>query len=382
MRQLLVMSLVLAVSVSYGQAATGDIALSFDGGDDRVMVPYSTSFPTEIFSLSAWIKLVPPGHRSAIIARGEDNDSFNLSWQLFVDPSGILEIMLEDRFERNFCYPFDCFGGTTVDSCVVGDMFVADDLWHHVAATRDALGTLILYVDGQSRAICGLTATPSSNNFQFLTIGATHGTIGPPPGGVEPPTWFYPGLIDDPAMWNVPLTGVQILEVFSQGVNPGSPGLVGYWDFDEGSGQRVSDLSPVANHGFLGADDDESGDSADPQWVRPGGTLALSQAINGDPGPLVTVSGPLSLTLGMTSGGRTDLMIWFWVLAIDGSVFWITETGPSRTLGPLLTAPPLDFTNVELISLTFPSGTVVSSVFLLWDGAEVVTLDVISGFVQ
>ena len=286
MRRLLVMSLVLTASVSLGRAATGDIALSFDGVDDRVMVPYSTSFPTEIFSLSAWIKLVPPGHRSAIIARGEDNDSFNLSWQLFVDPSGILEIMLEDQFERNFCYPFNCFGGAIADSCfLIGDLFVADDLWHHVAATRDDLGTLILYVDGQARAACGLTATPSSNNFQFLTIGCTHGTIGPPPGGVEPPTWFFPGLIDDPAMWNVPMTGVQILEVFSQGVNPGSPGLVGYWDFDEGSGQGVSDLSPVANHGFLGADERDLWTAVleDPtQWGNAGldGTTSRLRALS------------------------------------------------------------------------------------------------------
>ena len=70
--------------------------LCFDGVDDRVMVPYDSSFPTETFTIMAWIKLPTPTRRSAIIARGEDDNSFNLSWQLYVSPGVLLELMLED----------------------------------------------------------------------------------------------------------------------------------------------------------------------------------------------------------------------------------------------------------------------------------------------
>ena len=52
--------------------------LRFDGSDDRVTVPYSPTFPTEVFSFGAWIKLAPPRGRAAIFARGEDDNSFNL----------------------------------------------------------------------------------------------------------------------------------------------------------------------------------------------------------------------------------------------------------------------------------------------------------------
>jgi hypothetical protein len=68
--------------------------LRFDGSDDRVTVPYSPTFPTEVFSFGAWIKLAPPRGRAAIIARGEDDNSFNLSWQLYVLSDGTLEVML------------------------------------------------------------------------------------------------------------------------------------------------------------------------------------------------------------------------------------------------------------------------------------------------
>ncbi|MCH8960428.1 MAG: T9SS type A sorting domain-containing protein [Bacteroidetes bacterium] len=246
------------------QAPESTFVLQFDGTDDRVTVPYDASFPTEVFTASAWIKLPQPAGRAAIIARGEDDNSFNLSWQLYVTRDGTLETMLEDARENNYCYPFN--NCAPLGMCtIVGDLFVADDAWHHVAVTRDDAGALALYVDGEMRASCVGTGIPSSNNFQDLSIGSTFGTIGPPPGGVEPPVWFFPGLIDEPAMWNVALTDTQITDIFSSGVDPLSSGLVGYWTFDEGTGQAVADLSSAGNDGFLGAISDP--DSADPLWV-------------------------------------------------------------------------------------------------------------------
>ena len=247
-----------------GQDST--FSLRFDGADDRVTVPYDTSFPTEVFTASAWIKLVQPTRRAAIIARGEDDNSFNLSWQLYVTRDGTLEVMLEDLRERNYCYPLN--NCAPMGTCTItGDMFVADDAWHHAAVTRDATGALALYIDGEKRAGCEGTGVPSSNNFQDLSIGCTFGTIGPPPGGIEPPIWFFPGLIDEPAMWNVALSDTQIADVFSVGIDLLSTELVGYWAFDEGTGQAVADLSQAGNDGFLGETPED--DSADPLLEGP-----------------------------------------------------------------------------------------------------------------
>ncbi len=238
-------------------------SLRFDGTDDRVTVPYDASFPTEVFTASAWIKLAQPTGRAAIIARGEDDNSFNLSWQLYVTQAGALEVMLEDSNEQNYCYPLN--NCAPMGTCTVtGNMFVADDAWHHVTVTRDATGVLALYIDGEKRAGCEGTGVPSSNNFQDLSIGCTFGSIGPPPDGVEPPIWFFSGLIDEPAMWNVALSDMQIEDVFSVGIDPLSTELVGYWPFDEGMGQVVADLSQAENDGFLGETPEV--DSADPLW--------------------------------------------------------------------------------------------------------------------
>ena len=167
-------------------------------------------------------QLFGSARNAAILARGEDDTSFNLSWQLYVKPSGELTIMLEDANENNACYPVGC-DGSVQPACTSTDLYVADDLWHHVVATRDAAGSLALYIDGLSVTACQNTAVPSSANQQVLTIGCTHGTIGPPPGGVEPPIWFFPGTIDEAAMWNTALSDLEVDALFTGGVAAETP---------------------------------------------------------------------------------------------------------------------------------------------------------------
>ena len=240
--------------------------LSFDGVDDRVTVPFDASFPTEIFSAGAWINIAAPPAQSpgAIIARGEDDNSWDLSWQLYVTPEGDLVAMVEDLSMANFCYPYTCFTTNPVSTCTIEEQVVTDGIWHHVLVTRDAAETMTFYVDGERRSVCGNTGVPSTDNFQDLTIGSTHGFLGPPPNGIEPPIWFFPGLIDDAAVWNLALSDADVLAVFTDGVDASTPSLVGFWQFNEGSGQTVSDASTYSNDGYLGSS--PTTDSADPNW--------------------------------------------------------------------------------------------------------------------
>ena len=119
--------------------------------------------------------------------------------------------------------------------------FVADGAWHHVAASRDGGGNLALFVDGMRRASCRGIGVPSANNRQVLTMGCTFGTIGPPVGGRQPLVWFFPGLINEAAMWTRALGNAEIASMSVDGVDPASASLVGYWSLDEGAGQVVSD---------------------------------------------------------------------------------------------------------------------------------------------
>ena len=106
--------------------ALAESVLDFDGSDDRVMVPYDPSFPTEVFTAAAWIRTSPPQGRGAIIARGEDDNSFNLVWQLYVVPDGTMQVMLEDAGEDNHCYPSTCMGQPQ-PGCTSGDLSIVRD---------------------------------------------------------------------------------------------------------------------------------------------------------------------------------------------------------------------------------------------------------------
>jgi hypothetical protein len=228
-------------------------SLEFDGTDDHVLVPYDPSFPTETFT-AAWIRTDPPGfpaRRRAIIARGEDDNSWDGPWFFQIGPNGTLEVQIENIQMTNGFY----------DSGFV----VADSAWHHVAVTRSLSGELNFYSDGVLVATTPNTLIPSADNQQFLSIGCTHGYIGPPPGGVEPPLWFFLGRIGEPAVWDRALDTAEIATVREVGVQPDSPGLIGSWHLDEGAGQAVEDRSPEGNDGFLGTLNGV--DSADPAWV-------------------------------------------------------------------------------------------------------------------
>ncbi|MBM4046872.1 MAG: hypothetical protein FJ279_17340 [Planctomycetes bacterium] len=73
------------------------------------------------------------------------------------------------------------------------------------------------------------------------------------------------GLLDEIRLWNVARTQAEIRSTMYSKLAGSEPGLVGYWNFDEGTGQVARDLSPSATHGQLGTS--SSADSADPTWV-------------------------------------------------------------------------------------------------------------------
>lgn len=237
--------------LSQASCLTG--ALSFDGVNDRVTVPYDSSFPVETFTAGAWIKGKTPSRRGAIIARGEDDNSYDLVWAIYLLRSGEFGIMIEDSV------------GVGTNWEYASGKYLADDKWHHVAATRTSAGTLVLYVDGTAAKTFTRTGVPSKDNAQDLTIGCSHGYRGRPPGGIEPPTWFFNGIIDEPAMWNRALSAAEVNNIYRNGVNALSSGLKGFWKLEEGKGQVVADLSSAKNHGFLG--DKTRVDVNDATWV-------------------------------------------------------------------------------------------------------------------
>ena len=120
--------------------------------------------------------------------------------------------------------------------------------WYNATATYEN-GLVKLYVDGNfigSKSYSQNTPDGSAVRFGRHNSGD--------------PQWFN-GLIDEVAIWGKVLTASEISAVYNSGNNlnllsnsgdyTSSGDLEGYWDFNQGTGNALTDLSGNGNHGTI-----------------------------------------------------------------------------------------------------------------------------------
>ncbi len=119
-----------------------------------------------------------------------------------------------------------------------------DGQWHHIAMTwRSSDGRVQLYKDGV-RVFTGTVAVTQTITFGGTLIFGQEQDA----GGFQGYQAFN-GVLDEVRIWNVERTPAQILANMSR-VPPGtSAGLVGYWRFSEGRGNRANDLDSPNDYG-------------------------------------------------------------------------------------------------------------------------------------
>jgi hypothetical protein len=81
--------------------------------------------------------------------------------------------------------------------------------------------------------------------------------------------WPYDGLIAEVRIWNVARTGAQLADAMNSRLTGDETGLVGYWPFDEGSGQTLGDETGNGLDAQLGST--SGADEDDPTWVADSG---------------------------------------------------------------------------------------------------------------
>lgn len=77
--------------------------------------------------------------------------------------------------------------------------------------------------------------------------------------------WGFKGFIDEIRIWNVARTGQEIFQYMNHPLSGDEPNLVAYWNFNEGFGQAIRDLTAHAIDGRLGYAD--TTDECDPTWA-------------------------------------------------------------------------------------------------------------------
>jgi hypothetical protein len=190
-------------------------ALNFDGINDYVLGSNNTSLNLMQGTIEAWIKTsnAGSGTRGILVKQYQygmalkDNSLVVAEW---------------GQGEKN------------------SNINIADNTWHHVAfsfSNMVANGSK-LYIDGLP--VLAFTYQVSTNSSQHIIAGAGNASL-----------QYFNGVIDQVRVWNSAKTDAEILANYNKCINGTETGLVMYWNFDEGTGTTVSDLTGNNNHGTL-----------------------------------------------------------------------------------------------------------------------------------
>ena len=197
-------------------------ALDFDGIGSIVRVTDTTASALDLtsnFTIEAWIK-----------------------------PDSVSTGVAEDIVGKSGAYAFKVLdtglqfvnGNATLTTSSVT---LSVGTWQHVAMVFDSSLDASFYVNGTFvETVLGSGATTS--NDTSLDIGAANGT-----------TEYFDGQIDEVRIWSDVRTAAEISANVYTPLKGNEAGLVGYWNFDEGSGTTSTDRSTNAfagSHTFAG----------------------------------------------------------------------------------------------------------------------------------
>ncbi|UCG16286.1 MAG: hypothetical protein JSV19_13430 [Phycisphaerales bacterium] len=204
-------------------------ALSFDGVDDFVELGDVAVSGSQL-TVETWV--YPRVSGSARILEKLEDYGVQLTAENIV------------RFMTKYGYTWDYLDGQ------VG---IGTDDWVHVACVLDGTNKLI-YVNGQPDNFKSY-----GHDVRVTTNPLIVGADSPSASGGH-----IDATVDDVRVWSVARSEADIQATMNVTLSGTEPGLVGYWNFDEGAGQVVYDQAG-SHDGRLGATTDP--DSADPAWV-------------------------------------------------------------------------------------------------------------------
>jgi RHS repeat-associated protein len=224
--------------------AIANFALQFDGIDDYVKVPTS-NFPLNTGTIEGWILFT-----NDVTSSTYDN-FYHMAQGLHYNDFGF--VIWAGNIGMGWFDASGVFQGQTSWNAI--GSFKAHE-WHHIAYSWNET-TANLYVDGVLKS-----SAPDGVNNMVLQPVARIGA-----GTYEAAGTYamHDGMIDEVRIWNYARSNAQIKANMLSTFSGHESGLVGYWQFNEGSGQIVHDTSGNGNDGQLGSTPDT--DSADPSWV-------------------------------------------------------------------------------------------------------------------
>ena len=154
--------------------------------------------------------------------------------------SGRQEIMTNDdvwywEIRANGNLNFERHGGTQINC----DNSLTHNEWQHIAIIRDG-SNLRMYVNAQEVGSSSINGT--FNNMSYGYYIGQHG---------HDNTLQYSGAIDEVSVWDRALSLTELQNSMNSELTCNENGLVGYWNFEEGTGSTVTDQTSNGNDGTI-----------------------------------------------------------------------------------------------------------------------------------
>ena len=124
-------------------------------------------------------------------------------------------------------------------SIVTAPNSISTETWYHLALIYDGTN-LILYINGIE-----VGSTSASGQITNESVPLNVGRL-----VFQTTNFDLDGQADEVGLWNVALTAEQIQDYMYADLT-GEEGLVGYWNFNEGSGDTANDASGNNNDGLI-----------------------------------------------------------------------------------------------------------------------------------
>ncbi len=217
-----------SVMVGNGTQANTN-SLDFDGTDDFINLGTNLN---SIFSANTWSISTYLYYNSNT---GFDA-FFSSGWpvQMYLNGNKI-EIYLSSDNSNNYLPGANGFTSNTT---------LTNNTWYNIVFTRDGNNNKI-YINGV------LDATSVSSGNVATTTGSVPVEIGSIGGSWTAPSYYFDGRIDQLGLWSSALSQQELQNYMSTPPTGNETGLVGYWNFNEGSGSIVTDLTSNGNNGSI-----------------------------------------------------------------------------------------------------------------------------------
>ncbi len=210
-------------STSLGPDMASNHYLSFDGSNDYInnsnLSGFNFSNSNEI-TIEAWFKLLSHSGYDGIVSM----NSNGIKYRIMVNPG------MQPYYDA----------GMHQDVGVSSFTFSLNTWYHYVMVVRGG-GNAEIYVNGSLVSDRPTNVPSVLPNVSQILIGTGEGP------GVHPSN----ALIEDCRVWNVALSQEDIQTYMVSSPPATTPGLVGYWDFNEGEGNLVNDLSGNGNSSII-----------------------------------------------------------------------------------------------------------------------------------